>query len=460
MNIKLSQVQWFQSIMGFGLGAIGMSGLLATADDLTLSIRLDAQRLPILQWRTLPGTVIELLSCSNLASAPWVLIPAQQQEPGLSNDWAWVRDLRTNLPRHFYQLRASRPNAALGGPVYDMGAPRLTDLWVDPVQGRDTNSGASRTEALQTLSEAWSRIPAETTLTNQGVRIQLVAGEYPKDSLPTYLEARYGTWQCPVIIQSADGRLAAVLRGDLNVANCRYLYLIDFKIAPVPSTDTLHLESCQHVLMRGLELDGGLFLSEEQTNDVAYDNLKINQCQYIYLEDSDVHGAMDQSVDCVAVQYGHVARNRIHNARDWAMYAKGGSAYLRIEANEFYDAGTGGFTAGQGAGFQFMTPPWIHYEAYDLKVVNNLVHDTDGAGLGVNGGYNVLLAYNTLYRVGARSHTVEFVFGQRSCDGEAGDPGRSACTDYLALGGWGTTRVSDGDNFVRIPNKNVFFITT
>jgi hypothetical protein len=43
-----------------------------------------------------------------------------------------------------------------------------------------------------------------------------------------------------------------------------------------------------------------------------------------------------------------------------------------------------------------MTAPWIQYEAYDIKFVNNIIHDTDGAGIGVNGGYNILMAYNTI----------------------------------------------------------------
>lgn len=161
-------------------------------------------------------------------------------------------------------------------------------------------------------------------------------------------------------------------------------------------------------------------------------------------------------MDFVAVQYGHVINNRIHNSGDWCMYTKGGSAYLIIEGNEFYDCGTGGYSAGQGTGFQFMTSPWLHYEAYDIKVINNIIHDTQGAGLGVNGGYNILLAYNTLYRVGSNSHVLEVGFGSRSCDGQPGDAGRDLCGTYKASGGWGTTVVDDGTNFVRIPNKNIF----
>jgi hypothetical protein len=47
-----------------------------------------------------------------------------------------------------------------------------------------------------------------------------------------------------------------------------------------------------------------------------------------------------------------------------------------------------------------MRTPWLHYEAYDIKVYNNVFHDIRGAGLSVSGGYNILMAYNTLYRVG------------------------------------------------------------
>jgi fibronectin type 3 domain-containing protein len=330
---------------------------------------------------------------------------------------------------------------------YDIGTPVLTDIWVDPVNGNDANTGSARAQALRTVAAAWNLIPSGATLSGSGRRIMLTAGNYPESSLPNYLEQRYGTAAFPVIFQSADGRGAAVLQGDLNIFDCRYLYLIDLTIRPAPAGDTLHFEQCNHILMRGLELDGGRWISEGQTTAVAHETLKINQCQYVYIEDCNIHGADDNAVDFVAVQYGHVVGNRIHNANDWAMYAKGGSAYLRIEANEIYDAGTGGFTAGQGTGFEFMTSPWLHYEAYDIKVVNNIIHDTEGAGLGVNGGYNILMAWNTLYRVGRRSHLIEVVHGSRSCDGDT-----TRCQANQTLGGWGGAGL-DGQY---LPSRNVY----
>ena len=97
-----------------------------------------------------------------------------------------------------------------------------------------------------------------------------------------------------------------------------------------------------------------------------------------------------------------------------------------------------------------MVSPWIHYEATDIKFVNNVVHDTEGAGMGVNGGYNILLAWNTLYRVGRRSHAIELVQGNRGCDGDT-----ARCASLLAAGGWGSALA--GDQYDQpIPNRNVF----
>ncbi|HEY6398696.1 MAG TPA: hypothetical protein VIX82_14710, partial [Solirubrobacteraceae bacterium] len=62
---------------------------------------------------------------------------------------------------------------------------------------------------------------------------------------------------------------------------------------------------------------------------------------------------------------------------------------------------------------------------------------------------------NRLWNTGSLSHTVEIDYGLRSCDGRPGDPGRQLCRQYLAQGAWGTTRVDDGTNAVRIPNLDI-----
>jgi len=331
---------------------------------------------------------------------------------------------------------------------YDKGNPLVTDYFVDPVNGSDSRDGLSSGNAFRTLTQAWNTIPQGSNL-GTGFRINILPGTLAESAIPNYLESRYGTFNAPIIFRANGGRGTVTLAGDLNVFDTRYLYLEDLVINPSPAGDAFHCERCDHILIRNSELSGG--------NRAAHETIKINQSSYIYIEDSNIHGADDNAIDFVAVQYGHIARNLIHNAQDWCAYAKGGSAYLRVEGNRIFNCGTGGFTAGQGTGFEFMTSPWIHYEAYDIKVINNVIHDTEGAGLGVNGGYNILLAHNTLYRVGSRSHTIEVVFGLRSCDGNA-----SACQANINLGGWGTASVGQdvsapiGDRNISIFNNVIY----
>lgn len=344
---------------------------------------------------------------------------------------------------------APSPTPSASVSAYSIGSPTLQDIWVDPTNGNDANSGNSRTQALRTLSAAWNRIPQGTTLTRTGYRILITPGTLATAAIPEYLESRYGTFQFPIIIQAADGRNTVTLTDDLNIYDTRYLYLIDFRIAP--GHDPLHVEKGNHILVRGMTIDGG-------ASRPSHEGIKINQSQYIYIEDTDASGADDNAIDFVAVQYGQVINSKIHNSGDWCAYAKGGSAYLRYDGNEFYDCGTGGFVAGQGTGFEYMTSPWIHYEAYGITFVNNVIHDVNTSGLGVNGGYNIVMAYNTLYRVGQRDHLIEFNFGSQGCDGDTTQttPGHTLaenCTTYQAAGGWGDR--TSGEQAV-IPNKHVY----
>ena len=331
-------------------------------------------------------------------------------------------------------------------PSFDMsppaGAPAFNQIWVDPAAGNDGSSGASRAVAVRTLAEAWRRVPINVNLTT-GFQINLTSGTYPESAVPIYWESRHGTQSAPVILKAIDGVGTARLP-NMNVYDCRHLYILGLDISS-GGGDVLHLDSCSTVLLRDTTIRG---LGEIASYAVPQETLKVNQSQYIYVEHCDISGAWDNAVDFVSVQYGHVVGSRIHRSGDWAMYAKGGSASLIVAGNEFYDAGTGGFTAGQGTGFEFMVAPWLQYEAYDIQFINNVVHDTQGAGFGVNGGSNILMARNTLYRVGSRSHVIEVGFGSRSCDGN-----QAACRAYLAQGGWGTAVVG-GDE--PIPNRDVF----
>ncbi|MFN8390752.1 MAG: right-handed parallel beta-helix repeat-containing protein [Bdellovibrionota bacterium] len=329
--------------------------------------------------------------------------------------------------------------------TYDIGSPSVIDIFVNGISGDDDNNGLSVAAPLRTVDAAWRRIPQSQALTTSGFRINLAGGFYSESSLPTYWESRHGTATAPIIMQPLEGTGPVVLGGDINMFDTSYFYLLDITIAPVPAGDAFHCEQCDHILLRRTVLNGGA--------RAAHETLKINQSHHIYIEDSDIHGADDNAIDFVAVHYGHVVRNKIHDAQDWCAYVKGGSAFLTIEANQIYNCGTGGFTAGQGTGFEFMSPPFIHYEAYDIKFFNNAIFDTEGAAFGVNGGYNILLAYNTAYRVGSRDHLIEIVFGARSCDGDA-----AACNARRLAGGWGPGQPEGDSDDKSVPNRNVFVL--
>ncbi len=332
---------------------------------------------------------------------------------------------------------ASPPLPSYTASVRPAVSTAVRDLWVDPANGSDGNSGSTREDALATISEAWAQIPRAMPLGDQGVRIHLLPGDYMESTFPIYWEERYGTSSSPIEIVAADGPGSARLHGFLNFFDVDHVRLIDLHVEN--EGDVFHCEQCRHITLQGLRLDGG--------DRQAHETVKINQSQYITITGSDIFGSYENAIDFVAVQYGTISGNRLHDADDWCIYLKGGSAYFRIERNIIYNCGTGGFTAGQGTGFEFMTAPWLQYETYDIKFVNNIIHDTEGAGMGVNGGYNVLLAYNTLYRVGARSHLIEVVFGGRTCDGNS-----LACSQHLGQGGWGTP----GQNEEPIPDRNVY----
>jgi hypothetical protein len=140
------------------------------------------------------------------------------------------------------------------------------------------------------------------------------------------------------------------------------------------------------------------------------------------------------------------------------MYLKGGSAYLTIEGNELSGCQLG-FQAGQSSNLAVMRPPWLHYEAYGIRFINNLLHDLPGVGMSVSGGYNILLAYNTLYRVGYSSDPgyplVQSVPGERGCNAtdELQNPA-ARCQELTGQGAWGPN--VDSENTPGIPSRNVF----
>ncbi|MBI5640043.1 MAG: right-handed parallel beta-helix repeat-containing protein [Nitrospirae bacterium] len=363
-------------------------------------------------------------------------------------------------------MPASNADAAMN---YSSGSPTLSDIWVDPSNGSDSNTGAGSTEALKTLTRAWDLIPQGSNLTITGYRINLLPGSYPcepgpeADNCINYFSDRLGTYEFPIIIRAYSGPGTATIRGGLNIHNVRYLYLIDLDLAggaPLPTNSSgnnlLHLSGGDHILLKGLTIAGPACDNDICNN--LQEVLKVNQTQHLYVEDCTIGGAWHSSVDYMVVQYGHFLNNRVHTAGQWCMYIKGGTSYLLVEGNEMYGCQLG-FEAGQAANFAVMTSPWIHYDAYDIRFINNILRDIPGVGLSVAGGYAILFAHNTLYRVGVSASNgyglLHVIHGERNCTAtdELPDP-VAQCAAHIGAGGWGPNFLTD--SVAIVPNRKVY----
>jgi hypothetical protein len=356
------------------------------------------------------------------------------------------------------------------GESYRIGNPTMLDLYVSPA-GNDQNNGLTREKPLQTIGAAWAMVP-QGTLENTGYRINLLPGTYPcEGDCINYFDNRQGTYSFPILLRSVDGPQKVTLKGGLNLNQVSYLYLFDLTLkagreaGAAFGNNVLHIENGDHLLLRGLTLQGPQKCLNDSCNDMQ-EVLKVNQSQYVYLEKSDLSGSYQTVLDYFSVQHGHILANHIHQSGGRCAYVKGGSAYLLVDGNEFNDCVESGFQAGEGSNLAFMREPWLHYEAYDIKVVNNILHDIHGAGLSVSGGFNILMAYNTLYKVGLEDEggrpwaLLQLVYGMRGCypaDEYGGAKGtQTKCQQWLEKGGWGTAALGDDQAGEWIPNRNVF----
>jgi hypothetical protein len=332
-------------------------------------------------------------------------------------------------------------------PRYEIGNPTLKDLWVDPVSGADDRDGQTRGTALRSITAAWQRIPENFAAGAHGWRIRLCPGIYPPgNDGHINLAGRRGTRDCPIILAPADAPLSAELP-QFNVTQCSHLYVLNLKFAsaavtllPVNMDNVVHFADCQHILLRGIAAHG---VASPTLPRLVF---KANQCSHLYVEDSEFSDAAGCVYAYVAVQHGHIVRSRFSGAAGECVCLKGGSAYHLFAGNEVSHCGNHGFIAGQGTGFPYLVSPWLHYEAYDIKVVNNVFHDT-GSAFSVAGGYNILLAYNTAYRVGSNRDTIVVGFGSHIW---INDP-HGTSERYYREGGW-CPRTGDACN---IPNRNI-----
>jgi hypothetical protein len=373
----------------------------------------------------------------------------------------------TRTPFHatLFLLLCAWAGAASAVTPYAIGTPVLKHLYVSPT-GKDSNSGLSATAPLKTLGAAWNKIPS--TLKATGYRVNLLPGTYTcepaePDDCQNFLGNRHGSFKYPVILSAYRGKGTVTVRGGLNIANVDYLYLINLNLVggyPLPvnssGNNLLHLDHANHVLLRGLTVDGPD--CDNDTCNNLQEVLKVNQARGLYVENSTIGGAWHTAVDYFVVQGGHFIKNKLHTAGQWCMYLKGGTAYLRIEGNVLEHCQLG-FQAGQSANMAMMRLPYVHYDTYGIKFVNNVLRHLPGVGISAAGAYDLLVAYNTLYDVAtttdAGAPLFQATYAERGCNrtDEQQNPA-PVCQAMVDKGAWGPN--IETDNLPSIPSKNVY----
>ncbi len=334
---------------------------------------------------------------------------------------------------------------------YDMGTPTLREIWVDPVNGLDRpGRGSTRALALKSISYAWAIVPSSMTLNNTGFHILLAPGKYTVDNVPSEFQSVFGTVDYPVIFEAADDT-GSVIFPSIDVTGCNYIYFIGVHITLSQASYTSIFRGCDHLLFRKCQ-----FISADPSvADIASFSASVYQCQYIYFEQCEFAYSSDNAINIFASQYGHIKKSSIHHAGGNGIYFQGGVAYFSLEENTINNTSGSGIKFSSRdtiTGLDQMAMPWVHYEVYDIKCFNNIIHHTSGAGFSCSGGYNILFAQNTLYQTGLNNSLVVLSLGKR-CRGVDKD----VCQQRIDSGAWGTWYFNlDDSSTAPIPNKNIF----
>ena len=308
--------------------------------------------------------------------------------------------------------RPEGPPPVIGG-RFVPGSPPAEALYVNAENGDDTATGDAPERALQTLQVAWDKARERQS----GQHIVLAAGRYAGATFGD----REGTQAAPVFVTPADDLVdgtAAVITGPLSLVDVHSVYLdrLSFEVA---EPTALSCSRCAQVLWRALQV--------EHTGDgpaVAADH-----SEDVFAEDLVVRTAGTAGIEWRASTYGHVMACAVHGGTEAGIRARAGAAYLRVEGNDVTDAAAG-YVLGPVSDVAELNTPWLHYEVYGVRVVNNLGRHLTGPAVAVFGGYNVLVAYNTFFRVAPGAAAVVVDAGARTCSDEAD------CAGHAAAGGW------------------------
>jgi hypothetical protein len=272
------------------------------------------------------------------------------------------------------------------------GAPAAVELFVDPEAGDDGADGRTRETAMRTLEAVFARA-STGDLATSAVRLRLGPGTLPA----ARLSGRRGTRETPLFVEGE-----ATLAGPIELDEVRDVY-VDGLALVADGTPAITCRGCEEVLLRGLRVD-------HRGDGPA---VEVARSLDVFAEDLDVRSSGGIGLDWIANRHGHIVGNRVTGAGT-GIRVRAGSAFLRVEGNDVV-GGVAGYAVGPASDVSEMASPFIHYEAYGVRFVNNLGRSLAGSAATVHGGYDVLVAYNTFHTVAAGAALFEIGPAGRAC---------------------------------------------
>ncbi len=335
---------------------------------------------------------------------------------------------------------------------YNIGTVTVKEIWVDPINGKDVNNGTTRALAYKTLNFAMANVPSLSPFTTTGYKIMLVAGDYPGDDSPPTYSSYEGTSKFPLIIQAADGAGTAKLPS-MTISDCSYFYLLDLIIETTSGADAIGCSGSNHILIRHCTINGqdtGKILLSQNT-------LSVTGSQNCYIEDCNITNAYGANLYVSGSQHCQIIRSTLQNSSADGIAIDYGSADIMVARNVIRSTTKNAVYIGSNgvAALDGFSLPWVHYDAYAIRVINNVISQCDSQAFVCNGSYDILFAYNTLYKVGGYAPSlISLGLGKRTCSALDQQP---TCKEYLDSGAWGTVHTYNTDDDVAwIPNTHLY----
>ncbi|MCC6984160.1 MAG: right-handed parallel beta-helix repeat-containing protein, partial [Bauldia sp.] len=268
-------------------------------------------------------------------------------------------------------------------------------IWVSP-DGDDNNPG-SREAPVSSIQLAVDRA-------TPGTAILILPGEYREN---VEFERIEGTPGRPIWLAAAEGRGTVTIR-------------------PADSSDAvITIQGEDNIVIRDLVIEGGydgiavtqggrdftdlvdnIVIEGNVIRGVSHDGIKIGQANNVRVVDNLVDGAGEQGIDLLAVAHATISGNEITNvAGSSGLFAKGGSFDLLIADNYIHHvAGDGLLVGGWTSAGSFR--PGTGFEASEVVVTGNVVHDAVKRPLTVLGAENVDIHGNFFGSLPTNEHVV------------------------------------------------------